>query len=556
MSGHTPFNTIPNEGYCCETLNDPIVDKMIGNAYYVVKFVALRMTFIKNVSDNMTQLLAIHNKLTELSAIYTKLDELQLIHNNLDKLQELYNQLSKLTGLYDNLQALLRVYDNLTPINTVASNIDAVNTVATDIAKVIIVSAQIDKVITVANSITNVNTVAGSIDAVNTVSTNINTIKNVNTNMAALLDLDNHMTELLAVHARLGDLVTIAEQLDTIIADHEKYATAEGAGLIGFNQAQTYAANTVGAMLRQVITMGNDKGGYAVAGKLTSTGGVWSLATGSINMNAPTAGAVANLVLNYKAGKVSGLLVAPSQQMALDGLIMGASTTDNTATVSVTAPLRFKADLTAKAISGVNTRIMPSSAVTLNVDAYGGITLGYPPSLQTVEPVMTFITPTGKAPLTPRFSSVTAGAAVLVMVGEAEAQLKYSGGGWAAVSDWDSGTYCAFDTVSGELTVYHSTLIKDSTVTFSLLLPTDGTQLTAQLKSHTDSSFVLKIAKPDGSLLDAPLEGMGIMYSRGMHGIYKVPYGSLIVDVGRVQVKFSEFNTTEGISVVGINSNA
>lgn len=51
MSTHNPFDT---GGYCHQTSNDPLVDKMIGNAYYVVKEVYKKLDKIDLVYNFLT----------------------------------------------------------------------------------------------------------------------------------------------------------------------------------------------------------------------------------------------------------------------------------------------------------------------------------------------------------------------------------------------------------------------------------------------------------------------------------------------------------------------
>ena len=66
---------------------DPLVDKMIGNAYNTVRHVALNMAQIKHVSENLESIhdlaqikdavVAVAGQLAEIEAIHEKLGELE-----------------------------------------------------------------------------------------------------------------------------------------------------------------------------------------------------------------------------------------------------------------------------------------------------------------------------------------------------------------------------------------------------------------------------------------------------------------------------------------------
>lgn len=72
------------------TVNDPyggyspLVDKMIGNAYEVVKHVAMNLMYVRHVSANLEQ---VYTVATNINAVAAKLDNIDTIATKVDTLQ-------------------------------------------------------------------------------------------------------------------------------------------------------------------------------------------------------------------------------------------------------------------------------------------------------------------------------------------------------------------------------------------------------------------------------------------------------------------------------------
>ena len=244
MNTRTPFDT---GNSCCTANNDQIVDHLIGNAYQVVKFVAMRMPYIKTLSDNIDKLNALQAKLPELLALREKLAQLIALYDHLDELLLISSNMTPLLTLYDNLYKINTLYTNIVAIQTVAQNIQAVLTVHNNIAAIL-----------------NVNT---NMAAVQNVDTNIASVNNVSTNMATIK----------AVEAKLPELSNISTNLDAALADNTAFKSATGSSKIGHTPT-TGGATTVEAELKAIRTLAAGKqnpattlSGYGITDAYTKT---------------------------------------------------------------------------------------------------------------------------------------------------------------------------------------------------------------------------------------------------------------------------------------------
>jgi len=74
------------------TVHDPygtpavLVDRMLGNAYEVVRFVAKNVEFVKHVSAHMEQIYRVDASLEDIDAVSLKLAEIDIIIANMDSL--------------------------------------------------------------------------------------------------------------------------------------------------------------------------------------------------------------------------------------------------------------------------------------------------------------------------------------------------------------------------------------------------------------------------------------------------------------------------------------
>jgi len=95
---------------------DNLVDKLIGNAYQVVKFVALNMPKVALVSDNMLKLAPIGENIAGLLAINDKLDELVALSAAIGPVSEVADNLPQILIVHDNMPAVVNVSTNMAAV--------------------------------------------------------------------------------------------------------------------------------------------------------------------------------------------------------------------------------------------------------------------------------------------------------------------------------------------------------------------------------------------------------------------------------------------------------
>lgn len=231
MTTSAPFG---NAGDCCSPNYDTTVDQLLGNAYQVVKFVAMRMPFIKSLSDNIDDLIALAGSLENLNELAADLPQLMQLQAELQKLLALYTNLSDLVQVADNLPQLLLVHDNLPQIQIVVDNLTQIQTVVTNIASIVSVASNIAAVNNVnanMSALLNVNT---NMAVVTNVSTNMTDVRAVANNMPQVQAVSANMAELLAIYAQLDDLAQIATDLQETLAKFTLLAGVDGASMVGY----------------------------------------------------------------------------------------------------------------------------------------------------------------------------------------------------------------------------------------------------------------------------------------------------------------------------------
>lgn len=145
-----------------------LVDKLIGNSYKVVRYVAYNIEFVKHVSANMAEIFRVAQSTTEIDLLVEKIAELETLHTNLTTILEVAAEIDNVKIVGENMAAVLAVNVKLTEILAVYAKLAEIEAVADELTK--------------------------------------------------LLAIHTHLTELLAIHANLADLQTIAENLDDILA--------------------------------------------------------------------------------------------------------------------------------------------------------------------------------------------------------------------------------------------------------------------------------------------------------------------------------------------------
>ncbi|QDH84722.1 appendage [Achromobacter phage vB_AxyP_19-32_Axy24] len=236
MNSQNPF---PSGDSCCGTNYDMTVDQLLGNAYQVVKFVAMRMPFIKTVSDNIDKVIAIVAALDKLKELEAKLPELLALHEKLAELMKLYTHLNELLLISSNMTQLLTVHDNLPQINAIYDNLSKVQTVAADITKIVTVADNINAVKNLDTNMAAILNVNNNLTVVKNVSDNMVDVRNVSSNMVQVKDVSAYMAEILAVYAKLGDLELLATQLDEVLTKFTDLADSGGSAMVGFIQNGT-----------------------------------------------------------------------------------------------------------------------------------------------------------------------------------------------------------------------------------------------------------------------------------------------------------------------------
>lgn len=108
---HNPFNS----GYYDQDA-DAIVDKLIGNAYQVVKYVALNLPKLKLISDNMIPVIAVGENIPAIVGINANLPALLALEEQLPFLVDLSESLPALNNLAANLAAVINVNENMAAV--------------------------------------------------------------------------------------------------------------------------------------------------------------------------------------------------------------------------------------------------------------------------------------------------------------------------------------------------------------------------------------------------------------------------------------------------------
>lgn len=220
MTTSAPFG---NAGDCCSPNYDTTVDQLLGNAYQVVKFVAMRMPFIKRVSDHIDEVIAVAQIADKLSDLHAKLPELLALRDALAKLLVLYDNLQALLLVSTNMPQILTVHDNLPQIQTIIDNLSDIKKVAADVVKIVAVADSLTEILNVNANMAAILNVNNNLTVVKNVSDNMTDVRNVSTNMVSVKGVNDNMAEILAVYSKLDELVVISEKLDNLTTGDISY---------------------------------------------------------------------------------------------------------------------------------------------------------------------------------------------------------------------------------------------------------------------------------------------------------------------------------------------
>lgn len=340
-----------------------------------------------------------------------------------------------------------------------------------------------------------------------------------------------------------------------------------GAGMVGFNQARSYATGTVGDQLRNGVTMGSNRGGYIVSGvarRDTSIAPNWEMIQDSTHkpMNGLTAaGGSTDLILNFKEGPVGAMICGPDETFAKDGACFGISGGGGTALMSIGVPCTFEIDLATATISKYNTRYFASSRFSVAVSGTtGGITITHPPSFSHFRPIVQHSAANLLSePLLPHYvlnSGLGGGTTTLQLLGEAEGQVTYNGSSWGITTSAWTNAECTFsyDAGTGVMTVTHPPVVGSPGLSVTPLIQSSGTFIAGAAAVPTATGFQVRFR----TLLDTVptlVSGLGFLFSRGISAPRKAPTGTLLVDVGRVQAAANQVDSSTGnVWIIGVNN--
>lgn len=347
----------------------------------------------------------------------------------------------------------------------------------------------------------------------------------------------------------------------------DELAADEGAGLVGFNQARSYATGTVGDQLRNGVTMGSNRGGYIVSGvarRDTSIAPNWEMIQDSTHkpMNGLTAaGGSTDLILDFKSGPVGAMICGPDETFAKDGVCVGVSGGGGTALMSIGVPCTFEIDLATATISKYNTRYFASSRFSVAVSGTtGGITITHPPSFSHFRPIVQHSAANSLSePLLPHYvlnSGLGGGTTTLQLLGEAEGQVTYNGSSWGITTSAWTNAECTFsyDAGTGVMTVTHPPVVGSPGLSVTPLIQSSGTFIAGAAAVPTATGFQVRFR----TLLDTVptlVSGLGFLFSRGISAPRKAPTGTLLVDVGRVQAAANQVDSSTGnVWIIGVNN--
>jgi hypothetical protein len=91
----------------------PIVDKLIGTAYPVVRHVAENIEYVKHVSAHLPEVYRVWESVDKLDTLFNSIENLDVVYSNLTEINVLYADRIKYLDIYDNRVALLDLQDNI-----------------------------------------------------------------------------------------------------------------------------------------------------------------------------------------------------------------------------------------------------------------------------------------------------------------------------------------------------------------------------------------------------------------------------------------------------------
>ena len=121
MNTRAPFDT----GQCCTGNNDAIVDHLLGNAYQVVKFVAMRMPFIKTVSDNIGSVNTVATDIAQVKVVAADIVAVRAVAADIASVKNVSTNMPAVKNVSDNMPKLTAIHAELPQLSANSADIAA-----------------------------------------------------------------------------------------------------------------------------------------------------------------------------------------------------------------------------------------------------------------------------------------------------------------------------------------------------------------------------------------------------------------------------------------------
>lgn len=175
---------------------DQVVDKLIGNAYDVVRYLATNLEYVKHVSYYLENIYNVEVNLDNINEVANNITLLQSVFDIIPKLNAIFDALNQIEGVFDNLDNIQAIFDNLAKINDVYNSLPAIENVHQHISEIQTVNQHLVDIENVSQISTDVSTVAS-------ISTDINALGQITT---SLVNLSNNIADINTLVANLATI--------------------------------------------------------------------------------------------------------------------------------------------------------------------------------------------------------------------------------------------------------------------------------------------------------------------------------------------------------------
>ena len=135
----------------------PLVDKMIGTAYDVVRLVALHIQQIKHVSDQLEAVTITALNVVPVKNVSNNMETVIHVSENMSELNAIAAELNRLVAISTRLNELVMLANNL-------PNIASVNAVSTNMPKIVAVEDKLPVITNVEAKLTEIDAVYDKLD--------------------------------------------------------------------------------------------------------------------------------------------------------------------------------------------------------------------------------------------------------------------------------------------------------------------------------------------------------------------------------------------------------